>query len=435
MRDMVPPERRSIRNIPVPANHRRRAAPPLEEEPVVDDRIVDDMDRPSRPPVYGKPSRRNRRPWLTITLVIVAIAAVGGILLSTLFAGATITVYPRSEVVQAPTNVSVKLDPGEGELRYETMTVTRSGTTTAPATGTKEVSRSASGVITVYNAYSAEVQRLIANTRFEAQDGKIYRIRDSVTVPGAKGSGNTLTPGSVSVTVYADSPGEAYNRGETRFTIPGFKGDPRYDKFYAEGSAITGGFVGTEPAVSAADLTKATDALKQGLSQVAQSSLTSQVPAGYIVVPGTLQVTFSDVYQTQGADSTANISQSATITGVIVESNALASYLAKNHVGDYSGEPVAFGDDTALTIAAATTTRPGDASIELALSGSPTLVWQYDPTALKNALVGKSKNEFEAILKQFEPAITRAEAKIVPFWQGSFSQDPEKITIVEGNEQ
>ncbi len=313
--------------------------------------------------------------------------------------------------------------------------MSRSATTTVAASGTKQVSRSASGVITIYNTGSTDAQRLIANTRFQSPDGKIYRIHDSVTVPAVTKAADVSTvPGTATVTVYADSPGDSYNLStDTRFTVPGFKGDPKYDEFYAEAAAVVGGYVGPEPAVADADLSKATDTLKQGLSQAAQSALTSQIPAGYIAVPGTLVATFSDISQAPDGATSADLSQTITMSGAVVSAAALASAIARQSVDSYNGESVAFADLGQITISAATTTAPGQ-DIPVVLSGTPTLVWQYDPNALKAALVGKSKATFQSIVESFAPAIARADAKVRPFWEANFPSDPAKIDVVTGTQ-
>ncbi len=57
-------------------------------------------------------------------------------------------------------------------------------------------------------------------------------------------------------------------------------------------------------------------------------------------------------------------------------------------------------------------------------------MWQYDPNALKTALLGKSKSEFQTIVESFAPAIQSAQAKVRPFWEGSFPSDPGKIDVV-----
>lgn len=432
MRDMVPPERRSIRNIPVSPSRRRQEGIAIPREDM-DDGMEDAPVLRERPAAPRRRPARRKRIFLFLAAIVVAVCAIGGLLLSTLFAGAVVTVYPKEEQVTPPKTLLAKANAAAGELAYQTVTVTRSASTTATASGTKQASRSASGTIVVYNAAGPESQRLIANTRFEAPDGKIYRIRDSIVVPGAATAADgTLTPGSVSVTAYADSPGAAYNRGETRFTIPGFKSDPRYSKFYAQATSISGGFVGTEPAVAAADLARAEEALKQGLGSAGQSALTAQIPEGYIAIPGTLQVTFSDISQTpEDADSVV-VSQSATVAGAVVQTGELAAAIARATVEGYQGEPVGFSDLTEITFAA-TTTKSKD-EVQLVLSGSPTLVWAYDAAALTAALLGKEKTAFQDIVESFAPAIVRAEAKVRPFWQGKFPDDAGKIRVETGEQ-
>ena len=90
------------------------------------------------------------------------------------------------------------------------------------------------GFIFIYNAYSAVSQKLVAQTRFETKDGKIFRIKNSVIIPGAKMSGTKLVPSSIKVEVISDAAGEEYQIGPSYFTIPGFRGSSKYAGFYAE---------------------------------------------------------------------------------------------------------------------------------------------------------------------------------------------------------
>ncbi len=442
MRDMIPPGERSIRNIPLPASHRhgrdpvesgdhRRVAHAPKEEPPRGVSYDDDEDEDS-----PRPRRRNRRLSRTFWLIaigVVVFAIIGALLLSTVFAGATVAVYPRTETVTPPAPLEARLQASAGTLAYQRMTVRRSATTTVAASGVAKVSRQASGVVTIYNTYSTASQRLIANTRFEAADGKIYRVRESITVPGAtKNADGTLSAGTMTATVYADSPGADYNRsGSTRFTIPGFKGDPRFDKFYAESQgAISGGFVGNEPAVPPAELAKVQAALKLELDSASRSAAASELPEGFLLVPGTLLITYTDIMKTpQGANAT--LSQSALATQAIVRSQDLAAAVARAAFGnDYKGEAVAFADSAAITIGVASSTaKDAEGVLRLTLSGSPTLVWQFDPAAVKEALLGKAKSELSSIISMFDPAIVRADATIRPFWQGGFPKDPNKIKI------
>ena len=406
---------RSIRNIPL---HRRakHAAEHVHQDDIVD-----------------LPRRRRRMPknfWL-IALGVVAACAFFGLLLSTVFAGATITVYPRTDTVTLPETLLAQPNAPVGVLPYQTVSVTRLATVSVPASGTKMVSRPASGVLTISNSFSSASQRLIANTRFEAEDGKIYRIRESVTVPGATGTGQALKPGTISATVYADSPGPSYNKsaGET-FTIPGFKGSPRYSKFSAaSGGAISGGFTGDEPAIADSDLAAAKTSLQQKLDADVRAAATAEIPSGFIAIPGTLDVSFMGLTQTPSSDKTATISQSATATGIIIRQSNLASAIARSEIDQYQGEAVLFGDASTMDISIEQGSKRQDGAITLVLKGKTVLVWQFDKEALLSALVGKGKSEFQDTMQAFRPAVDNADVSIRPFWQGKFPSDPAKITI------
>ncbi len=430
MRDMIPRNDRSIRNIPVSTNHRRVAPPPrVEEVDEVEIEEENDVEMPPLRPVRRSRPRRRSKLLIIAAVVVVIVGTVLALLLSTMFAGATVTVFPRKETVAPPSTIVARMNAPVGALSYQTMTLSRGSTTTVPATGTKQVSRQASGLMTIYNTYDTSPQRLIANTRFEAPDGKMYRIHESVVVPGMTGA----TPGSISITVYADSPGAEYNRGTTRFTIPGFKGDPRYEKFYAEAQSVSGGFVGAEPSVAAADLTAARTTLERALQSGVQSAILSEIPEGHLPLPTTLRIVYSAVTQTPGAGSNATLSQTAQATVAIVRANDLASMLAKDTVQGYTGEAVMFEDPSQISISSATSTAT-DGSLTLQIVGSPTLVWQYDREALVSQLLGKNKGTFQQIIQSFEPAIMRAEAKIRPFWKSAFPSEPERIEVETGEE-
>jgi cytoskeletal protein RodZ len=411
---------RSIRNIPIPGghHHRRPAAAYVEE--------------------YSEPPRRRRgrrrRLWLVLGAVIV-VCAVAGVLLSTVFEGASVVVSPKTAQVTAPQSITASLNPPAGGLAYQVVTTSRTASTSVPANGSEQVSRAASGVITVYNNYSTASQQLITNTRFETSDGKIYRIHQAVTVPGAKkNADNTLSPGSVAVTAYADAPGSDYNTGAAQFAIPGFKGDPRYSSFYAKTDGMTGGFVGTEPAVASSTLAQVTAALKNGLQSALQNAAASDLPAQFLPIPGTLQVSYANVEETPNQDGSVTLSQTAQAAADVVRAGDLAAVIAKQTVDGYAGEAVNFADPSQIAIALAAGSSPGQGSLTLSLQGQPTLVWQFDTATLKAALVGKPKGQFQTILASFEPAIdctntAPCTASIRPFWQGSFPSNPDKISV------
>jgi len=338
------------------------------------------------------------------------------------YAGAQVVVHPRVQsVTAASTTIDAQISAPLGTLAISVVTATRSATTTVPATGTKKVSRQATGVVTLSSTYSAN-QRLISGTRLEAPDGKIYRLAASVDLPAN---------GSVVATANAESPGESYNRSSaTTFTLPGFAGDPRFEEFSAKAPSMAGGFIGDEPAVADADLTAAKTKLKAELDSSVQASLGDAIPATHTAIPGTLEITYGQITQTASTDKkTATLSQSATAAGVTVGIRDLASALALKLVPDYHGEAVDFLDQGTLNVSVASSTKPQDEAITLILNGSTTLVWQFDPAALTAAMVGRDKSQFQTIVESFAPAIASATASVRPFWIKNFPADPAKIEI------
>ena len=236
--------------------------------------------------------------------------------------------------------------------------------------------------------------------------------------------------GKATALVYADSPGSDYNRGSTRFTIPGFKGDPRYDKFYATAESVTGGASGTEPAVSQSDLGNAKKDMEQELAQGLASEASGKIPEGYLAVPGAFAISYGDPTSSDAGGGKATVSLAATATAAIIRAADLANAIAKIEVEGYAGEAVAFADPTMVSMAATGTPfAPSSDNLMVELGGTATLVWQFDSAALSAALVGKPKEQFQTILEDFKPAIDHATASVRPFWKSSFPADVADIRI------
>lgn len=409
MRDMIPPGDRSIRNIPIPAGHHH-----------IQRQEIPEYYQPEPP----QPRRRKRRPgrfilW-ALVVAVVCVGAVAGV--SMLYTGATVSAKPRMEAVQASTTLQAQVSAPVGTLAFQRISSTMWATTTVPATGTQKVSRTAKGTVVLSSTYTS-TQRLIANTRLAAPDGKIYRLASSVDLPAN---------GTVTAQINAESPGESYNRnGATTFTLPGFAGDPRFEKFSAKSEgAIAGGFVGDEPAIASADLEAARAELKATLDNGTQRQLAQAIPQGSTAIPGTLGMEYGELVQTASADKkSAIVSQSATATGAVMGIRDFASALARKFITGYKGEAVDFKDQGSLTVQVATTTGGAGDALTLAIGGNATLIWQFDPNALKQAMLGKDKSQFQTIVQSFAPAIKSATATVRPFWIKNFPADAGKIKV------
>lgn len=216
---------------------------------------------PQLPPVAStaRPDKKNTR---YIFLIL------GGLSLVSLFAVAAYLFFPTAEIAVTPYKTSrfVNMEfegstgtfvSGAQALPVRILEKEETVSVTVEATGTSANSnQKAKGRLTIYNAFSAEPQTLVATTRFETADGKIFRLVESVTVPGMKNN----SPASIEAEVIADQSGTAYNIEPSDFSIPGFKGSAKFAKFSARSARamIGGGDGGTEMKVVApADIERA----------------------------------------------------------------------------------------------------------------------------------------------------------------------------------
>lgn len=162
-------------------------------------------------------------------------------------------------------------------------------TKTFPTTGQGNVdAQNAQGIITIYNTYSEQSQPLVAKTRFLSEDGMLVRLVNAATVPGMKDG----EPGTVQALVIADQPGEQGNIDPTRFSVPGFVGSPKENKFYGVSDRIMsgGGAGGTGVAVvTQEDIDNAAKNLDAEISAYIQEQLTAMLrPESEILLPNAL---------------------------------------------------------------------------------------------------------------------------------------------------
>lgn len=415
--DIVPPEKRSIRNI------KNSHTKPRSVE-----KVEDDFDYNS---VYDNSIRRSGSSrfalwFVTIIVVIVLIFA-----FSLIFSGAKLSITPKQSntIVDAQFSAAIKADIGE--LPYEIMTIERSDSKEVTATGREEIKEKALGKIVIFNDFNSSSQRLIKNTRFETPEGLIYRINKSVVVPGQKKEGGEVIPGSIEVTVYADEAGDGYNIGLTDFTIPGFKGSPRFDDFYARSKTImTGGFVGEKLTASSEELAKARNEIHAELQKQLMNEAFSQKPDEFYLFEDTIFIEFESEGNLEKGDE-VEVREKATLYGVLFNKEKFANYIAENTIAAFDDESVEILDISTLTIKILdkTEARPWeDEEFEFTVEGSVHIVWTFDEEKLKNDLTGRAKAALPTILSGY-PSIDRAEAILRPFWKRSFPDKVGKIKI------
>ncbi len=393
---------------------------------------LSDPDLASIDIIDGNSSKRKR---VIVTTVIASIILVSSIFVNVLLGGAEITIYPKLRNVSIQANITTYTHPQAEELGYELLTLEASGEKQVKASGKETVSERATGKVFIYNTKSTSPQRLIKNTRFESKDGLIFRIQESIEVPGAtKDAKGNITPGSVVADVFADSTGEQYNLPPARFTVPGLKGTEQYDLVYAESTAgFSGGFEGEKYIIDEAELSTAKQALHLELRDKLLARLKEEQPAGFVVYPAAITFAYDTLPSTEYGESLATIKENARLQVPMFREQEFAKYLAQKSIPEYKGDPVTLTDPSTLafTYTNATTSSSDIAtneSLDITLKGTTQIVWKFDEKKLLSELVGIKKTAATTVFSSYG-SISNAQAEVRPFWKNSFPTNPNEITI------
>ena len=250
------------------------------------------------------------------------------------FSTATVIIVPKIARVTLNDSYLVRKDALPSELQFEVMTLRKKASKQLEATETENSKIKASGKIIVYNNFSAAPQRLIINTRFESGKGLIYKIPESIVVPGFKSVGGNRIPGSVETKVFADEPGNKYNmkvsdlKGD--FKIPGFKGDKRYDYFYARlKTDIAGGTSGLIKKVPAKILDDARSELRANIKSELIKEAYATKPQSSVLFADASYIDYLSLPDSSPSADKVEISESAAFYGIIFDEDKLSSYVAK----------------------------------------------------------------------------------------------------------
>jgi hypothetical protein len=424
-------QKKSLREIfPDATTHRSRAREEIETE-----HEEESTPPPTNYPPY-RPTGSSGRPssWSKIILWSVVVIIVGALafLVSLLFAQATVKVTPKQGKILLQDTYEAQKNGAD--FSFQLMTVEESASTTVPASGTEKVEKKASGKIAIYNNFSTEPQQLVANTRFESKAGKIYRITTAVTVPGQTTKGGEVTPGTVEAEVVAEAAGDSYNLENGDFTIPGFKGSPRYDKFYARSKGtISGGFIGEMKVASAEERTKARTSLEDKLRSQVLTSARAMLPPDHILYDDAAIFTVSESPATGNPNSNeAVVVVKVKLQGIIFDRKQLSRYLGYKYIPDYQGEEILISnlDNLQFTLLNKDSLNlPEPEVVTFTLKGNAHVVWLFDEADLKSRLYAATDGKYEEIFKKY-PAIDEARVVFRPPWVRVFPDNSDKIRVV-----
>lgn len=374
--------------------------------------------------VYRKARNKKKKFRNTILFSILAIIVAGLISFTFFFDFAKITINPKYKDIEVSDNFLIFKDDTIVDVASSTLSKN------VPKSEPKEINQKSSGEITIYNNYSEKSQTLIRNTRFQTKDGKIFRIADSIVVPGKKGN----TPGSILAKVSADAYGPEYNISATDFTIPGFKGTDRYNLFYAKSSkSMTGGASGITQAVSKDDIALAKENLTDKLNIDLKDLVKDFKHDSYITFNFSPIIKYTDNQDILITSDKTSYELTGNAKVLSVKESVLAKMIAKQVLKDsYNDmEEVRFLDTSGLTFNVDKDSDLSSNIIKINVVGKARLVWVYDDLNIKKSLINKNISYLNDIIKNYKSSIISASVKFTPFWVRSFPSNINRINISE----
>lgn len=293
--------------------------------------------------------------------------------------------------------------------------------------------KKARGKVVIYNEYNNSPQTLVATTRLESADGKTFRLVKDIVVPGTVSVGGEVKPGAIEVEVIADQPGGEFNIVPTSFSIPGFKGGPKYEKFYAKS---TEDFVGgtteeknSSGAVSQTDIDKAKQKTEEALNEKLAQGVKSDLKEGEISLEQTQKVTIKKTAASARVGSAAEkleYSASGSIRALVFLEKDIKKIIEQSVQKRQNMENVKW--DVSKIEYAISVADFEKNTLELKIHAEVLIIPMIDTEKIKKELLGKNDDQLSLILRNY-PSIKSINIEFSPTFVSRVPQYEGRVDI------
>ena len=394
-------------------------------------------DKVSATSTLGRPLSNGIKPRYSLWFVAILSIAFFLFALSFLLSSAKIVISPKIKAAVLNESLSATKDTSADNNPFDLVVISGEENKKIQGTEEKDVMLKAKGVVVLYNAFSANPQNLSINTQLSGSNGKIYKTDTKITIPGMTKNG---TPSSIEVGIIAAEAGVEYNSAPLDFTILGFKGTPKYSKFYGRSKGeIKGGFTGKIGVVSPLEETRVRQELRNILQAKLLKKATDQIPSGFILFKDAtfLKINDDGVDIAPSTGNTVMVNAKGTLYGFLFNEKKLTKKIAENIIEKYDGSEVYIPNIKNLNFSLTPQAGSSDQqssfdnmqNISFNLSGPFVIVWKVDEDKFLNDILGKNKADFNQILSQYQN-IDSASLTLSPFWRRSIPENKKDVQII-----
>ncbi|MEA1937325.1 MAG: hypothetical protein U9N04_04415 [Patescibacteria group bacterium] len=323
-----------------------------------------------------------------------------------------------------------EIDTTYNKIPVERIEVVSEKTEAYSATGKKRMTEKAGGEITVYNEYSSNPQKIVANTRFLSKEGKLFKITKSITIPGFSRVEGKDVPGEVTATVYADVAGEEYNIDASSFTLPGLQGHPKYASVYARSTqAMSGGIDKDVLYFSESDYITAKEKLVKIAEEESEQDFSSKISEQVLLLENTKEFSETEVKTNIKVGAVADNFEMT----VLVKTNAL--FIDKNNLADLITAKInsELGKNMELVEGSRNyeikeTIQNENGSVRIPVYVTQDLITKIDTNKIREEIAGKNELELNNYFNNIRE-IESVNIKFWPEWIKSVPASWDKINI------
>ena len=395
-------------------------------------------ESPSLPTSAGLKKKPHFPFWLKISLVFLVLI-LGVIVWLSFHSQLTLGVKPKTDLEKFQQIVEVNISQIEVDFQNAVIPgqffkKEKEKWETFQASGIDFEAKNARGVIRVYNAHTPPTPlTLREKTRFlSSEGGKIFRALKKIYLPPAKVINGKVIPSEVAVEVEAQEPGEDYNIGPSKFSVPGLAGTAFYYTIWGESEKnMEGGFKKEVKKITTQDIEEAKEKLKEDLYQLAKNSLKSQIPEDFVLVEDAIFEEDSQIScfgKPEDRLSEFNCQGKIKIKGLgfeLADLKELATKLLLNKIPSVKS----FWPDSLKLNFSPQTLIPEEGKMILNLEVEVETYTKISKVTLTSQIKGLSKTEIEKIVSESWPQVEKIEFKFWPFWIKKAPHNPERIKI------
>lgn len=364
----------------------------------------------------------------------------GGLFLYFFLPKAEVSINTKKEAVSFEAEITAdknidSIDKENGIIPAQVFQIETEESRTFPSTGEKDVSEKARGKVVIYNQYSSSEQTLVKTTRLRSESGKIFRLTDTVIIPGATIEEGKIVPNSREVYVEADEAGEAYNISPSKFTIPGLEGTPKYAGFYGQSTeAMSGGAKGVMKVATKADIDGATEVVSLELKNKVKEEFLKKIPVELKLLESSQILEVVESTSSLKADQPGKnftITVKAKAWGMAFKEEDVTTVVKESIAGKISEDKFLIPSTVKLEYGKSKIDKDRNEAVFFCQVEAEA-GWNIDENKLKSDLAGK--NEIE--VRQYLSSLAEVDvARVVfwPFWVKTIPSNKDRIKItIEG---